>query len=65
MSTQYEYEIESDGGLEYVVVKCPQGHRLRGMKTGDMKVRQDVACLACKAQWTVLAPLTNGLEAYV
>jgi hypothetical protein len=26
MSTQYEYEIESDGGLEYVVVKCPQGH---------------------------------------
>lgn len=63
MKKQNEYEIESNGKLEYVVVRCPQGHRLRGMKTGEMKVRQELACTECKARWTVLAPLTNGMEA--
>lgn len=61
---QQDYVVEREGGLEYVVVRCPQGHRLRGMKTGEMKVRQELACTECKAQWTVLAPLTNGMEAY-
>jgi hypothetical protein len=63
MSKQNEYGIESHGKLEYVVVRCPSGHRLRGMKTGEIKAWQDVSCPECKAQWTVLAPLTNGMEA--
>ena len=63
MSKQDGYEIENDGKLEYVVVRCPQGHRLRGMKVGDMKVRQDVSCTECGWTWTVLAPMTNGMEA--
>ncbi|HEY1901731.1 MAG TPA: hypothetical protein VGG56_04830 [Terracidiphilus sp.] len=63
MKKQNEYEIESNSKLEYVVVRCPQGHRLRGMKVGDMKVQQELACPECKAQWTVLAPMTNGMEA--
>ena len=60
---QNEYEIESNGKLEYVVVQCTRGHRLREVKTGEMKVRQELACPECKARWTVLAPLTNGMEA--
>lgn len=60
---QQDYTVESEGELEYVVVRCPKGHRLRGMKVGDMKVRQQVSCLECKQTWTILAPMTNGLEA--
>jgi len=63
MKKQNEYEIESDGKLAYVVVRCPQGHRLRGMKVGDMKVRQDVSCTICGWTRTVLAPMTNYMEA--
>jgi hypothetical protein len=65
MSQKSDYGVEHVGGVEYVTVECPQGHRLRGMKTGDLKVRQDIACPECEACWTVLAPLTNGMEAYV
>jgi len=64
MSKQNGYEEESNNNVEYVVVRCPKGHRLRGMKTGDMKVRQSLACPSCEAVWTVVAPLTNGMEAY-
>jgi hypothetical protein len=60
---QQDYTVANEGGLEYVVVQCPKGHRLRGMKVGDMKVRQEVSCLECKRTWTVLAPMTNGMEA--
>jgi hypothetical protein len=49
-SKQQDYAVEREGGLEYVVVRCPQGHRMRGMKVGDMKVRQEVSCTECK--WT-------------
>jgi hypothetical protein len=59
------YEVESNGKLEYVVVRCPKGHRLRGMKVGDMMVRQEVSCPECKWTRTVLAPMTNGMEAYI
>lgn len=60
-----DYTLERQGALEYVVVQCPQGHRLRGMKAGDMMVRQDVSCTECGWTWKVLAPLTNGMEACV
>ena len=63
MKKQNEYENESDGKLEYVVVRCPQGHRLRGMKVGDMKVWQDVSCTMCGWTRRVLAPMTNYMEA--
>jgi hypothetical protein len=64
MDKQNKYEIENDGKLEYVVVLCPNGHRLRGMKTGEIRVRQDFACPECRAEWTALAPTTNGMEVY-
>jgi hypothetical protein len=64
---QQDYTVESEGGLEYVVVRCPKGHRLRGMKTSEIKAWQEVACPECttKTRWMVLAPLTNGMEACV
>ncbi len=62
---EQQYEVERQGAVEYVIVRCPKGHRLRGMKVGDIKVWQEVACLECKERWRVLAPLTNGMEAYV
>jgi len=60
-----DYTIEREGALEYVVVRCPQGHRLRGLKVSDMKAWQDISCPECKPSmtWTVLAPMTNGMEA--
>lgn len=64
---QQDYTLEREGALEYVVVRCPNGHRLRGMKVSDMNVRQEVACPECKTKtrWMVLAPLTNGMEGCV
>ena len=57
-----EYQIEGKGKLEFVIVRCPTGHRLEGMKMDDLKVRQTIACSECGQQWTVTMPLTNGLE---
>jgi hypothetical protein len=62
---QQDYTVEREGSLEYVVVRCPNGHRLRGMKVSDMMVRQRLACPECGALWTVLAPATNGMEVCV
>jgi hypothetical protein len=62
MSKQNEYEVESSNNAEYVVVRCPKGHRMRGMKVGEMKVRQQFACPECESVWTMVAPLTNGME---
>jgi len=59
------FKLESKGKLEFVTVRCPNGHRLQGMKTGNLVARQTIACPGCKAQWTVVAPLTNGFEASV
>jgi hypothetical protein len=59
-----DYTVEREGRLEYVVVRCPKGHRMRGMRVSDIKVRQDVTCLECERTWTVLAPMTNGMELY-
>lgn len=58
-----QYAVERQGTVEYVVVRCPKGHRLRSMKAGEMKVRQTVSCTECGWTWTVLAPMTNGMEA--
>jgi hypothetical protein len=27
-----DYTVEREGRLEYVVVRCPKGHRMRGMR---------------------------------
>ena len=59
---EQDYTVERVGAVEYVVVRCPNGHRLRGMKVGDMKAWQDVSCPECKRTWTVLAPMTNCME---
>jgi hypothetical protein len=63
MANEKQYEVEQQGTVEYVVVRCPKGHRLRGMKAGEMLVRQEVFCPECKWSRTVLAPMTNGMEA--
>jgi hypothetical protein len=62
-NNQQDYTVEREGALEYVVVRCPTGHRLRGMKVGDIKIRQEVSCPECEWTRTVLAPMTNGMEA--
>ena len=66
MNKKSGYAIESRHGVEYVIVRCPQGHRLRGMKvSGDLKVQQEVACCVggCRMVWTQLLPMNNGFEA--
>lgn len=57
-----EYTVEREGAVEYVVVRCPQGHRLRGMKSGELKALQHIVCPECGLDRDVLAPLTNGME---
>ena len=59
---EQQYEVERQGAVEYVVMRCPNGHRLRGMKAGSMMVRQDVSCTECGWTRMVLAPMTNGME---
>jgi len=58
------YEIEKDGVTEYVIVRCPDGHRMRGQKVGDLKIMQSLACVVpgCSKQWKQLLPMTNGFE---
>ena len=62
MSKQNEYQVESSNNVEYVLVQCPKGHRLGGVKVSEMNVRQTFACPECKSTWTMLAPMTNGME---
>jgi hypothetical protein len=65
MSKQNEYEIESKGNLEYVIVRCPEGHLSRGMKVGEMKLRLGLTCTntTCNKSWTALVPSIMELEA--
>jgi len=65
MSEQNEYEIERKNKLEYVVVRCPQGHLSRGMKVGEMKLRMGLTCTnpKCNASWSALIPSIMELEA--
>ena len=62
MRKKGDYGVRTVVGIEYVTVRCPQGHCLQGMKVIDMEVAQELACPECRVQWTILAPLTNGLE---
>lgn len=66
MSENRRYEIEGRGAAEYVVVRCPQGHRNSAMKSkDDLKVRCDIVCgvPSCSVVWTALVPMSNGFEA--
>jgi len=66
MSKQPEYEIERKNNVEYVIVRCPEGHRNRALKVkDDMKIRQEIVCGVprCSAVWMALVPMNNGFEA--
>lgn len=63
MSKHGSYNVETVNGVEYVVVTCPQGHVLRGMKAGEVEIQQTITCLICRKTWSQLLPMTNGLEA--
>jgi hypothetical protein len=65
MSKQNEYEIERRNNLEYVIVRCPNGHLSQGMKVGEMKLRMGLICTnpKCNASWSPLIPSIMELEA--
>ncbi len=61
-----EYEVDLRGAAEYVIVRCPEGHRSRALKgKDDMKIRQEIVCSVprCSAVWMALVPMNNGFEA--
>jgi hypothetical protein len=59
-----EYKLVQQNGLDYVEVRCPScGAVLRGQKVSDMKIKQSIACLVCKKEWSATIPAANGLEA--
>jgi hypothetical protein len=51
--------------LEYVIVRCPNGHLSQGMKVGEMKLRMGLICTnpKCNASWSPLIPSIMELEA--
>ncbi len=66
MTTKTEqYRIERKGALEYVVVRCPEGHLSQGQKVNDLKIKQTLVCTntTCNAQWTSVLPSVLGYEA--
>ena len=63
MVKEHGFKLESKGQLELVIVRCPTGHRLQGIKTDALMVGQTIACPTCEKQWTIVAPLTNRFEA--
>lgn len=60
-----QYRIEQKGAVEYVVVRCPNGHLSQGQKVDDLKIRQTLTCTnpTCNAQWTAVLPSVLGYEA--
>jgi hypothetical protein len=60
-----DYTLEREGAVEYVVVRCPQGHLNRGQKVGDMKLRVGLVCAvpSCSRPWTQTIPTIMQLEA--
>jgi len=66
MTTETEqYRIERKGALEYIVVRCPNGHLSQGQKVGDLKIKQTLTCTntTCHAQWTAVLPPVQFYEA--
>jgi len=62
---QQQYRIGRKGALEYIVVRCPNGHLSQGQKVDDLKIRQTLTCTnpTCNAQWTLVLPSVLGYEA--
>jgi hypothetical protein len=62
---QQQYRIEHKGALDYIVVRCPNGHLSQGQKVDDLKIRQTLTCTypTCNAQWTADLPSVLGYEA--
>ena len=60
-----DYTLEREGAVEYVVVRCPQGHLNRGQKVNDMKLCVELVCaeLRCGLPWTQTIPAIMQLEA--
>ena len=64
-SKAHQYRIERKGALEYVVVRCPNGHLSQGRKVDDLQIKQTLTCTntTCNAQWTALLPSVLFYEA--
>jgi hypothetical protein len=51
---EQKYELKREGAVEYVVVRCPDGHLNRGQKVNDMKLCVELVCAMphCGLLWT-------------
>ena len=60
-----DYTVEGQGAVEYVVVRCPEGHLNCGQKVGEMKMCVELVCaeLHCGLPWTQTIPAIMQLEA--
>jgi hypothetical protein len=64
MSTKTEqYRIERKGAMEYIVVRCPNGHLSQGQKVGDLKIKQTLTCAICETGWEAVLPPVQFYEA--
>ncbi|MGB6720904.1 MAG: hypothetical protein WBE72_08935 [Terracidiphilus sp.] len=41
-----DYTFEQVKGIDYIIVRCPSGHRNRGLKAGTQNIRQTLLCAA-------------------
>ena len=65
MAEKNEYEIVQRNGLDYVIVRCPQGHVCRAQKISEKKISYQLTCPtpSCNAQWSQLLPSMLEMEA--
>ncbi|HZC23749.1 MAG TPA: hypothetical protein VE866_10465 [Candidatus Binatia bacterium] len=59
-----QFSINEVGGLKYVAVKCPVGHRNRGQLVSQQTMTTGLTCAepSCNMTWTASVPFINGLE---
>jgi len=58
-----QYSIERNGDSEYIVVQCPEGHLNKGLKAGEVNIKQTLTCATCGCQWTLSLPPVLFYEA--
>jgi len=61
---EQDYTVERVGAVEYVVVRCPNGHVNRGLKVGEAELSMELVCAArsCGQPWTQKVPHIMSLE---
>jgi len=61
--TKYQVKWNMDG-VEYIVVRCPDGHKNRARKLSDTRMSLTLVCAntTCNKEWRQTLPQIDGLE---